>query len=309
MPDEAARGVRYKAVVLHDAEDVVHPHELRVFDSLIERFELVQLPVLPLIVEGEGWLARAVSATYADEFADGHGRQLVVRQAIGAGVPSAGVGCAIGRRRIGEIALSGGGAPFDESSVTEDYEIGLRVAAGGGRSAFATVAAAAGGELVAIRAYFPHHFSQSVRQKQRWITGIALAGWDRLRWSGGLADNWMRLRDRRGPLAALIMAASYAGAILTGLLAAFGVAIDWPGWAEPAAIACTALLAWRLAVRGLVVARHYGWREGLGAVPRALIANLIAIAAVWRAIRSYVPGRTPVWHKTEHRFPQGAACD
>ncbi len=38
-----------KAVVLHDAEDVVHAAELTVFDTLIEGSAVVQLPVLPLV--------------------------------------------------------------------------------------------------------------------------------------------------------------------------------------------------------------------------------------------------------------------
>ena len=45
---EAATGCAAKAVVLHDAEDVVHPLELRIFDRLIDRAAVVQLPVLPL---------------------------------------------------------------------------------------------------------------------------------------------------------------------------------------------------------------------------------------------------------------------
>ena len=49
IEDEAAEGMRFKAVVLHDAEDVVHSAELGLFDALIERFDLVQLPVVPLI--------------------------------------------------------------------------------------------------------------------------------------------------------------------------------------------------------------------------------------------------------------------
>ena len=47
--DDARSGERTRAVVLHDAEDVVHPAELRVFDALIDRHPLVQIPVLPLI--------------------------------------------------------------------------------------------------------------------------------------------------------------------------------------------------------------------------------------------------------------------
>lgn len=64
--DDAREGRNSKAIVLHDAEDVVHAHELHVFDSLIDRYEVVQLPVLPLVNRG----ARLVPGHYADEFAE-----------------------------------------------------------------------------------------------------------------------------------------------------------------------------------------------------------------------------------------------
>ena len=88
--DEAADGARFKAVVLHDAEDVVHSAELPLFDALIERHDLVQLPVLPLVDPR----SRFVGGHYLDEFCEAHGKELVVRAAIGASLPSAGVGCA-----------------------------------------------------------------------------------------------------------------------------------------------------------------------------------------------------------------------
>ncbi|WP_327785536.1 glycosyltransferase [Sphingomonas changnyeongensis] len=130
LADEQADGIAAKAVVLHDAEDVVHSAEIRVFDALSERFDLVQLPVLPLIEQGRGFWARAVSSTYADEFAESHMKQLVVREAVGAAMPSAGVGCAFSRAALMRIARLHG-APFDEASVTEDYELGLRIAEAG----------------------------------------------------------------------------------------------------------------------------------------------------------------------------------
>ena len=64
--NETDEGVRFKAIILHDAEDVVHPQELRVFDRLIERFDLVQLPVMPLVVPG----SPLISGHYCDEFAE-----------------------------------------------------------------------------------------------------------------------------------------------------------------------------------------------------------------------------------------------
>ena len=45
---ELAHDMTAKAVVLHDAEDVVHRYELRIFDGLIDRAAVIQLPVLPL---------------------------------------------------------------------------------------------------------------------------------------------------------------------------------------------------------------------------------------------------------------------
>ena len=45
---ETSTGKSAKAVVLHDAEDVVHRYELRIFDGLIGRAAVIQLPVLPL---------------------------------------------------------------------------------------------------------------------------------------------------------------------------------------------------------------------------------------------------------------------
>lgn len=208
--DEQAEGRGFKAVVLHDAEDVVHSAELKLFDRLIERFDLVQLPVLPLVDRGSRW----ISGHYMDEFSETHGKGLVVPEALGAGMPSAGVGCALSRAALQQMADLGDGRPFDADSLTEDYELGLRLKDFGGRGIFVRLPASPGGRLVAVRAHFPARLEAAVRQKTRWMTGIALSGWDRLGWGGGSAERWMRLRDRRAVLAALILAAAYGVAAL-----------------------------------------------------------------------------------------------
>jgi adsorption protein B len=136
LADEAAEGRAAKAVILHDAEDLVSPDELRVFTSAVERADLVQLPVHPLIHPRSRW----IGGHYADEFAEAHAKELPVRQWLGAGLPSAGVGCAFSRDMLGRIALSNGGLPFDAESLTEDYELGLRVSAEGGRAEFLRIA-------------------------------------------------------------------------------------------------------------------------------------------------------------------------
>ena len=53
----------------------------------------------------------------------------------------------------GAILVRSGGLPFDADSLTEDYELGLRLRATGGRSIF--VRLQCGGTLVATQEYFP----------------------------------------------------------------------------------------------------------------------------------------------------------
>jgi adsorption protein B len=306
LADEASDGLRAKAVILHDAEDVVHPDELRLFDGLVERFDLVQLPVVPLIDPDSRW----IGGHYADEFSESHGKELAVRGALGAGLPSAGVGCAFSRRALDRLAGERGGLPFDSDSLTEDYELGLRIADSGGRSLFLRIAGR-DGRLVSTREYFPGTLRSAVAQKARWMTGIALAGWDRLGWSGGLAERWMRLRDRQSLLAALLLLAGYLALALWLALkareAATGLApAPLPGGLALLIAVNTLLLAWRLAVRAGFTAAAYGWREGLRAVPRAAIGNGVAMLAAAAALGRYRAlrrGGRPRWGKTAHVFP------
>ena len=304
---DEAHGWCPRAIVLHDAEDVVHREELALFDRLIGHYDAVQLPVLPLIDRR----ARLVSGHYADEFSEAHAKQLVVRGAIGAGLPLAGVGCAIARPLLETIAAGRADGPFDAASLTEDYELGLAIAATGGRTAFPRVAAGGGG-IVAVRAYFPSRLDAAVRQKARWMTGIALAGWDRIGWGRMLdwREHWMRMRDRRAPLAVIVLGAAYLGLVAWGLAALLRLAAGeagggaaLPGWLIAVN---TLLLGWRLVMRALFTGAAYGWREALWSLPRAFVGNLIALLAARRAITRYVAqlaGATPVWDKTAHQFP------
>src|SRR5690606_32112274 len=97
---------------------------------------------------------------------------------------------------------------------TEDYELGLTVASLGGRSCFVRQRDAAG-QLIATRAYFPGDIGAAIRQKSRWMTGIALAGWDRTGWGAarGWGENWMRMRDRRATLAIPVLGIAYVALI------------------------------------------------------------------------------------------------
>ena len=308
VEDEAATGIPCKAVVIHDAEDVIHSAELRLFDRMIERFDLVQLPVLPLPNEQSRWIA----GHYCDEFAEAHGRQLIVREALGAGVPSAGVGCAISRAAMARMAALGNGKPFDETSLTEDYEIGLRLADLGHGGIFMSLPVVPGGQPVAVRAHFPDRIGLAVRQKTRWMVGIALVGWDRLGWRRHWAEIWMRLRDRRAVLAALILSVAYAALLVWAISTAVHILRDdaRPPLSDPIRLLIGAnglMLLWRILMRFLSVRRFYGTRQGLWAIVRIVPSNVIAMMAARRAIVEYwrlLRGGTVNWDKTGHAFPE-----
>lgn len=310
--DETAEGRIIKAVVLHDAEDVVHRDELRIFDSLIDRFDLVQLPVLPLVDRGSRW----VSGHYIDEFATHHSRTLIAREWIGAAIPSAGVGCAFRRVTLDRIA-QGRDGPFDAASLTEDYELGLRIRALGGRAAFVRLPESPVGDPVCVRAHFPATLSDAVKQKSRWIAGIALSGWDRLGWQGGWAERWMRGQDRRAVIAAVVLLAAYAGLVLLAIVqtVASVSGIDATHDVSPAfsllLLIGALFLVWRLGLRAILVARLYGWQEGLRSIPRAVLANIIDMMAARRAVGVYLRARRDGhvrWDKTGHHFPADPAA-
>ncbi len=308
--EEIASGRRFKAIVLHDAEDVVHSAELQLFDRLVEHHGIVQLPVFPIPRRG----SRFVSGIYNDFFAEAHGKELVVRTALGASLPSAGVGCAFARDLLGRLADAAG--PFDADSVTEDYELGLRLHALGVRGAFVRMRAAAGKPLIATHEYFPATLDEAVKQQARWMLGIALAGWTRLGWRGGPAEWWMRLRDRQSLLAALLLVCGYTAAFLFAFVQV-GVALG--GQAEPLPPALLVmleisllLLGWRLLVRLAFTTRCYGLAEGLRSVPRAIVANLVAIKAAEAALDRYREWRRtgrPRWDKTAHSFPDALPAE
>ena len=104
--DEAASGRRFRAVLLHDAEDMVHPEALSLIDAALDDADFAQIPVRPELQPGSSW----VGNHYVDEFTDAHAREMVVRGRLGAGLPAAGVGCAFARNALERVAeLRGAG--------------------------------------------------------------------------------------------------------------------------------------------------------------------------------------------------------
>ena len=316
--DERAEGHRFAAVVLHDAEDQVHAAEIALFRRELPGAAMVQIPVEPVLTHRTG----VIAAHYADEFAEAHGKEMPLRAALSSGLPAAGVGCAFARTSLVLLALDRADGPFHADSLTEDYELGMILGAAGGVCRFVE-AVDDRGDRIAVRSEFPAALEACVRQKSRWIAGIAFAGWDRLRWSGhgtartmagaatgarGWCIRWMLWRDRRAPLAACIILCAYLGLILSGIDRAAALMGWWSAMLiDPALawliIANGALMAWRLGMRMVFTGAIYGPWQGVLAIPRAFVGNVIHILAARRACALYLRQlRTSelVWDKTEH---------
>ncbi len=316
---EVVHDMRFRAVVLHDAEDIVHSRELDVFAHMIGRKAMVQLPVVPLRERNSLWIA----GHYIDEFAENHGKDIVVREALGAGLPSAGVACAFDRDILGRAILPDHMGPFDADSLTEDYELGMRLRALGGHAALVRIDGRENGSRVVTQEHFPATLETALRQKSRWLLGIALMGWDRLGWQGNFVDRYMLLRDRKALFTALLSVSGYAAAVGWCLI------LIWR-WLVPELAALPSvvlkdsplawlltfnavLLMWRLLIRAIFTGKLYGWSEGLLAIPRAVVGNLINFLAALRAIRRYVRIRLGHenlrWDKTGHRFPASVPAE
>ena len=283
----------------------------RLFDALIERYDLVQLPVRaadrPAIAVRRPAIISTSSARRTARSWWSARRSARACPRPGSAARSAATRSRRSRPRRG--------APFDPDSLTEDYELGLRLQAMGRRAAFVRTTRSDGRRVVATREYFPATLDAAVAQKARWMTGIALAGWDRLGWSGGLAERWMRLRDRQSLLAALVLAAAYLALVLWRP-AGRGVAGADRALDRPSRPLLTLLLAINFGAAALAAGDALRLRRprlwlARGAARRCRARsprNIIAMMAARRALARYVfacsAPAPSTWDKTAHAFPR-----
>jgi len=179
---EEQNGIAFEVIITHDAEDLIHPEELRWINAYATHFGFIQIPVLALATPFWSF----THGVYCDEFAEYHTRDMVVRSSFGCFVPGSGVGTGYSRHALESLARVSENRVFEPASLTEDYESGLRLYRLGCRQVFVplTRLEPASRDFVATREYFPTKWTTALAQRTRWVMGIALQGWERFGWSG-----------------------------------------------------------------------------------------------------------------------------
>jgi adsorption protein B len=330
---EQEHGMQFAGVILHDSEDVLLPLELQLFNHLLPRADMIQLPVFSL---DRQWY-ELVAGTYMDEFAEWHSKDLVARESLCGIVPSAGVGVCFSRRALKALAARNDNQPFSTDSLTEDYDISARLAALGMHSTFArfpaqfqtsrpswfglgAVRQLTLNKVLCVREYFPDTFRAAYRQKARWILGIGFQGWEQLGWRGSPVIKYLLFRDRKNIVTSFITLFAYLLLIqfmLLYLLTASGVwtlrfppAFSKGSWVSVVLTLVSIALVLRVVQRFYFVSRIYGWEQGLMSIPRMVVGNAINAMAAARAWRLYLAhvlfGKPLVWDKTKHDFPSTA---
>jgi len=320
-------GIQFAGVILHDAEDVVDTLSLKLFNCLMPEWDLVQIPIISL---ERPWRS-LIGGHYMDEFAEVHCKEIHVREWFAGVVPGAGVGTGYSMRALDAAAADGD--CFATDNLTEDYEFSFRIYKLGLKQTFVrlpierrvprrsflhrTPRLVARRDFITTREFFPDLFWNSVRQKTRWVIGIALQGWKKFGWEGDWRVRYLWFRDRKVLFTQQFMALGYIVAV--GLLSLQISSALFPEryiFAPPfdddsplwyLFYINVGLFVNRLAHRHVWTCRIYGWSQLPLIIPRYLMANVVNYFAVTRATLRYLKHlRTSErigWDKTAHSFP------
>jgi adsorption protein B len=297
---EAAHGVRFEVIVTHDAEDLVAPESLHLINWFSRDYDMVQIPVLPLATG----LAEMTHGVYCDEFAEYQLKDVPARVRLGGFLPSNGVGTGFARDALERLAASRGGRIFDPACLTEDYENGYCLHALGCRQIFVPLRLPAVVPM-ATREYFPHRLRDAVRQRSRWVAGIALQGWQHHGWRAPPRQIYFFWRDRKALLGNLL--SPFANLLFFCWIAGWRGFSVVPAWAGRLCVVTLSLSVVHFSIRTVLSARVYGWRFAAGVLPRMFWGNLLNSAATVSALCQFASarlrGRNLDWRKTDHKYP------
>lgn len=330
---EREHNKQFNIFVFHDSEDVIHPLSFKLYNYLIPRKDMIQIPIFPLEVSYWNfthWL-------YADEFAENHTKDIIVRESIRAHVPSAGVGTAFYRKALEVLENPETGSPFSVNSLTEDYRTSLAVRMHKLKQVFVTqhivrtqwkkrwifsknYVQKQVKEIVAVRALFPLEYRKAVRQKARWIIGIVFQEWRDGEWPKEWRLRYTLAHDRKSFITHFINGFGYLiftfwlfYSLLTFARPEFPSLQErfnlYP-WVWSLSAVATFIMCERLLQRTIATYRIYGFIPACFVIPRAFYGNILNLHALIRAYHIYFTtpknkknSKQPAWDKTEHHFP------
>lgn len=305
---EQKRNYQIESFLIHDSEDIIHPLSLWLINANLSSADFLQVPVFSLPVGAH----ELVAGTYVDEFSEVHTKDMLVRQFLGAALPSAGVGTALSRRLIQRYQQEFAGEVFRKDALTEDYILGLQTKQFNFRSKFLCYYLQQDGKrnFIATREFFPKRIWNSIRQKTRWTQGIAWQGLVVLGWSKYLAQNYFYYRDRRITINSLVV---ISGALLFFYsLALFLIKGHGPSFMQDKVfivllVLNTASMVQRFLWRTLCVCRTTGWRAALPIILRwpvgITINGVASVRAALEFIKANLTGKKTRWSKTIHELP------
>ncbi len=105
---------------MQDSEDVLHRHSLTLMNHFSSQADFIQIPVFSFDVPKRS----LVGGVYIDEFSESHTKDLLVRQNLGAAIPSAGVGTLLSRQLMVSMMLKQEGQFLKEDTLTEELSLG-----------------------------------------------------------------------------------------------------------------------------------------------------------------------------------------
>ncbi len=304
---EKEHDVHYDIFLLHDSEDVIHPLSFKLYNYLMPKKSMIQLPIFPLPVSHLNW----THWVYADEFAEMHTKELVARETFYSFVPSAGVGTALTRESMFMLAEENNGVPLHTDTLTEDYDLSFRLQLKKKNVIFLTQhidrvvkkrcwwkffrkSYVTKKEFIATRSLFPVRYSAAIKQRSRWIVGISLQGWQKMGWTGGFGTKYFLFHDRKAILTFFLVGLGYI-VFAYWLIIYFWNFID-PSvrtvvyyfsrdfWVYLLIIACTILMVERLLQGFIATTRVYGIIAGILSVPRTVWGNIIFTHSFFKAL-------------------------
>ncbi len=323
---EKRYGIYFNCITYHDAEDIVHPLELKLANYVIssDGNDLMQIPVVPLTTNPLNFNG----THYQDEFVETGFKDMLVRESISGFIPSSGVATSFSRRAIATLSRLNNGLVFNTKSLTEDYDIGYRLLKENLKLTFVTFPIKVKSynkkgeeieieEYIVSKGYFPTKFTQAYRQKSRWMVGIIFQGYRDIGWPKGLGLKYILYRDRKAIFTHIANLFAYIIFINFTLLSLSYILND-TAWHFPEFIPEDSSL-WlmlyfnflflisRFFHRFYFVNKFYGLFSAILSIPRLVWGNIVNLFALIRAFSQYKnaekKNREVKWDKTEHEFP------